>query len=275
MRRELQQKVAEWVKCIEKIRSVPSRGTQHVPGITGYVGEKLNVDLVGPLPTTPDGYRYVLTMQDNFSRHVSAVLLKTKEAVEVARKLIDHYIAVYGCPLQIYSDNGTEFKNTVWAEVIKKPRVKQTFTPPYNPSSNQVERFHRVLNNMLRIYGQKNDHAWIQCIFAACLAYNTKRNNATGVTPFTAMFGREAKLLVDLIVGLPSTESRTIPEHIRQLWDNYERMYAHMRKNDQVVIKRNAHQYQGGEYKEITEGGLVWYYCPKQVPGKPTKLTSI
>ena len=107
MRRELQQKVAECVKCIEKIRSVPSRGTQHVPGTTGYVGEKLNIDLVGPLPTTPDGYRYVLTMQDNFSRHVSAVPLKTKEAVEVARNLIDHYIAVHGCLLQIYSDNGT------------------------------------------------------------------------------------------------------------------------------------------------------------------------
>ena len=89
------------------------------------------------------------------------------------------------------------------------------------------------------------------------------------------MFGRKAKLPVDLIVGLPATESRTIPEHIRQLWAKYEQMYAHMRKNDQVVIKRNAHQYQGGEYKEITEGGLVWYFCPKQIPGKPTKLTSI
>ena len=48
-----------------------------------------------------------------------------------------------------------------------------------------------------------------------------------------------------------------------------------MRKNDQTVIKRNAHQYQGGEYKEIIENGLVWYYCPKQVPGKPNKLTSV
>ena len=166
MRREIQQKVTECVKCIEKIRSVPSRGTQHVPGTTGYVGEKLNIDLVGPLPTTPDGYRYVLTMQDNFSRHVSAVPLKTKEAVEVARNLIDRYIAVYGCPLQVHSDNGTEFKNKVWGEVMKKLRIQQTFTPPYNPSSNQVERFHRVLNNMLRIYGQKNDYAWIQCLSA-------------------------------------------------------------------------------------------------------------
>ena len=115
--------------------------------------------------------------------------------------------------MQIHSDNGKEFRNTVWEEVMKKLRVKQTFTPPYNPSSNQVERFHRVLNNMLRIYGQKNDHAWVQCISAACLAYNIKKNEAPGVTPFTAMFGREVKLPVDIIVGLPATESRTIPEH--------------------------------------------------------------
>ena len=73
---------------------------------------------------------YLLTMQNNFSRHVSAVPLKTKEAVEVARNLIDHYIAVYGCPLQIHSDNGTELKNTVWAEVMRKLRVKQTKLRP-------------------------------------------------------------------------------------------------------------------------------------------------
>ena len=46
-------------------------------------------------------------------------------------------------------------------------------------------------------------------------------------------------------------------------------------ENDQVVIKRNAHLYHGGKYKEITEGGLVWYFCPKQIPGKPIELTSI
>ena len=88
MRLELQQKVAKYVKCIEKIQSVPSGGAQHVPGLTGYVGEKLNVDLVGSLPITPDGYRYILTMQDNFSRHVSAVPIRTKETIEVARNLM-------------------------------------------------------------------------------------------------------------------------------------------------------------------------------------------
>ena len=52
MHRELQQKVAKCVKCIEKIRSILSKGTQHVPGLSGYVGEKFNVDIVGPLPIT-------------------------------------------------------------------------------------------------------------------------------------------------------------------------------------------------------------------------------
>ena len=411
---------------IEKIRSVPSRGTQHVPGTKGYAGEKLNVDLVRPLPTTPDGYRYVLTIQDDsatvkvrewesspskqwlilsnlldavlrwslqhrtvryfrlaikvytvqqrfpwtemhqvkqqrkpkdeeekdengaesediqcprdisgrniaiwdctgaptatsehlagavkdtvaeellpaipihmevqdavlrsadnasmaagpptMSRHVTAVPLKTKEVVEVARNIMGHYIAVYGCLLQIFSDNGTELKSRVWGEVMKKIRAQQLFTSSYNPSSNQVERFHQVLYNMLRIYGPKNNHAWIQCLSAACLAYNAKKNDAAGVTLFTAMLGGEAKLPVDLIVGLPTTESRIIPEHIKQLWNNYEKRYAYIRKSDQTVIRRKAHQYQGGEYKEIVESGLFWYYCPRQVPGKLHKLTSV
>ena len=37
-------------------------------------------------------------------------------------------------------------------------------------------------------------------------------------------------------------------------------------ENDQIVMNRNAHQYQGGKYQEITEGGLVWYSHPKRIP---------
>ena len=52
--------------CIVKERSVPSRVGEHVPSLTGYVGEKLYIDLVS-MSDTVRGNRYLLTAEDSFS----------------------------------------------------------------------------------------------------------------------------------------------------------------------------------------------------------------
>ena len=93
---------------------------------------------------------YILTCQDAFSRFAQCSLLKTKEAKEVTEVLYRDVICRYGTPLQLHSDNGTEFKNKTWKGLMQKLRIQVTNTPIYNPFSNAVERFHHVLNNIVR-----------------------------------------------------------------------------------------------------------------------------
>ena len=52
--------------CIVKERSVPARVGVHVPSLTGYVGEKLYIDLVS-MSDTVRGNRYLLTAEDSLS----------------------------------------------------------------------------------------------------------------------------------------------------------------------------------------------------------------
>ena len=52
--------------CIVKERSVPAQVRVHVPLLTGYVGEKLYIDLV-LMSDTVRGNRYTLTAEDSFS----------------------------------------------------------------------------------------------------------------------------------------------------------------------------------------------------------------
>ena len=54
--------------------------------------EKVAVDLVEKLPTTPRGFKHILTVQDNFSKFVFAIPLKTKEADEVAQRFAENVI---------------------------------------------------------------------------------------------------------------------------------------------------------------------------------------
>ena len=65
--------------CISKERSVPSRSGTHLPSLTGYVGEKLYIDLVS-MSDTVRGNRYLLTAEDSFSRYCCAYPIPNKEA---------------------------------------------------------------------------------------------------------------------------------------------------------------------------------------------------
>ena len=52
--------------CIAKERSMPVRTREHVPSLTGYVGEKLYLDLVS-MSDTVRGNQYLLMVEDSFS----------------------------------------------------------------------------------------------------------------------------------------------------------------------------------------------------------------
>ena len=54
--------------CIVKERSMPVRTGVHMPSLTGYVGEKLYIDLVS-MSDTVQGNRYLLTAEDGFSSY--------------------------------------------------------------------------------------------------------------------------------------------------------------------------------------------------------------
>ena len=92
---------------------MPVRTGAHMPSLTGYVGEKLYIDLVS-LSDTVQGNRYLITEEDGFSRYRLAYPIPKKEAHTVAKVMMDQHFNVYGLPDQLHSDNGKEFVNNLW-----------------------------------------------------------------------------------------------------------------------------------------------------------------
>ena len=115
-----------------------------MPSTVGNVGEKVFINLVSMSETVRKN-RYMLMVQNGFTRFASAYPICNKEAGTVARVLIREHFSVFGLPNQIHSDNGAEFLNKLWAELFSELKILHTRTPPYNPSSNIVERWHRTI----------------------------------------------------------------------------------------------------------------------------------
>ena len=72
----------------------------------GRPWQKLAVDLVGPLPETPRGNRWILVLTDHFSRWQDALPLPDATAPTVATILDERIFCYLGLPEQLHSDQG-------------------------------------------------------------------------------------------------------------------------------------------------------------------------
>ena len=106
------------------------------------------MDLIGEFhPPTSHGHHYALTAVCMLTGFTWCVPLKTKTAEEVAKAYMDHIYCNFGGSIKILTDNGTEFKNKLFKEVVNKLGMEFSIhSPPYRPQSNgKIEGFHRFL----------------------------------------------------------------------------------------------------------------------------------
>ena len=258
--------------CLAKVTKEKLKAGVHVPQINGYPGQTLFIDLVGPLPETGKGNKYIMSAQDGFSRFIRLYPLPNKETKTVVDCLVDKHIATFGCPMRIHSDNGKEFVSNLFAGMTEKLDIKHTRTPSYNPQSNPVERYHRTLNATMRTLLDREDKQWDTKLSALMLTYNTKVNETTGVTPFLAFLGREAKMPIDLVLPSPDPEYSDTSSGVTDMMNRYHRIYSFVAKRQAAVIKRNSQQYLGTA--KFQAGDIVWYLSARGEPGKPKKITN-
>jgi transposase InsO family protein len=126
-------------------------------------------DVLGTLPTTTRGNRFVLCITDRFSTICVSVPPPDQTASTVAQALVDRCIAVFGIPLTILSDNGSVFASKFFGALTKVLGVKQVFTSAYRPTTNgQVERWTATLVDSIPAIDFEKE--WDLSIGLACIA---------------------------------------------------------------------------------------------------------
>ena len=108
---------------------------QAITSTHGFYLHGLNRQI--PPPPTSRGHHYALTAVCMLTGFTWCVPLKTKTAEEVVKAYMEHIYSNFGGSIKILTDNGTEFKNKLFKEVIKILGMEFSIhSPPYRPQSN-------------------------------------------------------------------------------------------------------------------------------------------
>ena len=98
--------------------------------------QRTATDILGPLPETERGNRYILVVGDYFTKWKEALAIKDMEAVTIARCLVNEVICRFGVPDSLHTDQGKNFESALVKEICEMLGIKKTRTTPYHPQSD-------------------------------------------------------------------------------------------------------------------------------------------
>lgn len=150
----------------------------------------LALDVVGPLVETTEGYKYILTFQDELTRFFGAFPMSDQEAETIAKIFVEKIILQYGYPEVVKSDRGSNFLSDLMAQILKIFAIKKRTTTSFHPEANaSLERSHRTLKSILRAYSNEDKNDWPSFIPYAVFVMNTTVNRSTSYEPATLLYG--------------------------------------------------------------------------------------
>ncbi|GFU32785.1 hypothetical protein TNCV_318261 [Trichonephila clavipes] len=193
--------------------------------------EIVNIDVIGPIqPSSGRGHKYVLCMMDQHTRWPEAVPLRSLTAKNACDSLLQIFSRT-GIPSIIASDQGTNFKSALTQEFTKRIGSSPRFSCPGYPASNGlVERWNKVLKDMIHHVIREDPRSWDQQLPFLLFAYREVPNTTTGVSPFRLLYGREARGPLAILksscageIHLPTNISQSAADYLQGMKINMEK----------------------------------------------------
>ncbi|KAF2881794.1 hypothetical protein ILUMI_24389 [Ignelater luminosus] len=194
MYKDVKDYVSKSVSCQKsKINRHPTKIPITIATTSDEPFQGISLDVVGALPLTEDGNKFILTIQDDLTKFLYAVAIPYHTADIVAHEFLK-FISLYGTPLTILTDQGSEFMSNTFVNFNKLLKIHKTNSTAYHPETQgSLERAHAVLKEYLRHYVQNDQSTWDKFLPTAVFAYNSNVHSATNYTPYELLFGHKQK----------------------------------------------------------------------------------
>jgi len=130
-----------------------------------------------------DGYKYILTVIDLFSRQAWAQPVMTKSPIHVKPAFEKIFTSTGRKPLKIQSDQGLEFESKTMKDFFQSHKIIQ-FSVKSQFKAAIVERLNRTLKDRLwRHFTRWNTRKWLEVLPQILVGYNQSFHRGIKTTP--------------------------------------------------------------------------------------------
>ncbi|XP_016178209.1 uncharacterized protein K02A2.6-like [Arachis ipaensis] len=151
-------------------------------------------------------------------------------------------IARFGILEVVISDNGTQFADKKFGEILAGLGIRQKFSSVEHPQTNgQVEAANKVVLQGLKKRLDQKKGAWADELASVLWSYCTTQQSSTGETPFQLTYGVEAIIPVEIGEPSPRLLLGGVEKAVEKDLIDEAREMAHLSKS--VLKQRMAVRY--------------------------------
>ena len=195
--------------------------------------QEINMDIVGPLPPS-NGFKYLLTAIDRFTRFLTAVPMRDCTAQSVVDAFLHGYVAYFGVPKIIITHRGAQFNSFLFTDLLQFLGCQRHRPTNYHPQSNGlVENAHRRLKEALRM--QASPDRWFHNFPLVLLSIRNTIKDEIDCAPTDLVFGQQLALPWEfnpLLVSFDNYQSdlvRNLHEHFHHIHPSRTRITSHLK----------------------------------------------
>lgn len=162
----------------------------------------IQCDVMGPMTRSTKGYRYIVTANCIFSKYLVMGPLRENSAEELAEFLLTKVFLVFGPCQEIKTDQGSNFRSRLTAELMKLLGVTHVFgSIGYAAGLAVTEKSHDFINNRIRAFANTEKRDWCRYLPFIAYSFNASISAGTQMSPFMALFGYDTLLPSEIAFG--------------------------------------------------------------------------
>ena len=232
------------------------------------------------MPKDNKGFEYFLLIGDIFSKYIEAVPLKDQTTSSIIAALLSKWIYIHGIPLYILSDQGSNIDSQALHELCNIFGIEKRRSSAYHSQGNGfAERNIRSVKDMLRsalLHRSLNQSKWSTILPELIFALNTSVSKAINHVPFDIVFGRSARLPIDVLFATADhtpMDSNTPTEYANDRNQTIKTAYDVVIDNLQLSRSNMQKQYNKNiRFNDFPQGAKVWLKVKYYKTGENRKL---
>ena len=260
--------------CQQSKVSTKAKRAPLCPLPVASVFERVHIDLLGPLPESPEGFKYILVIVESFSRFPEIFALKTQKSEEIAEHLYSVFCR-WGAPVSILSDLGKNLTSQVIKNLCSVFKIKHLKTSSYHPQSNaQCEVFNKTILQSFRLYCQQQKD-WPKYINLLLYSYRaTNAVKSTKISPFEILHGFPMRLSIDNVFLDKHSQGENTDSYMNTLAKRIQLTEKIVKENvkDSPEVNRRNYDDAQTEIPTYEIGDKVWLRNMKRKVGENPKM---